>query len=89
MATRANYVASIGQNATTDIGGDLIEKIGNIRRSLATARQEVIAPVVWVGSEQVNVMALMLDILDVLQALAQQTASIPTATPVRPRTPAR
>ncbi|AHF74102.1 hypothetical protein SOPEG_2296 [Candidatus Sodalis pierantonius str. SOPE] len=39
VATRAHYVASIGQNATTDIGGDLIEKIGNIRRSLATARQ--------------------------------------------------
>lgn len=75
VATRANYVASIGQNATTDIGGDLVEKIGNIRRSLATARQDVIAPVVWVGSEQVNVMALMLDTLDVLQALAQQTAS--------------
>ncbi|UZX55836.1 hypothetical protein ND446_02605 [Yersinia ruckeri] len=75
LATQANYLAKVGQNATVDVGQDLIEKIGNIRRSIAAVRQDVIAPVVWIGSQQINVMALMLDTLDVVKELASLTAS--------------
>ncbi|HIE3905934.1 MULTISPECIES: hypothetical protein [Serratia] len=50
-----------------------MEKIGKIRSNIAAARQEVIAPVVWVGSQQINVMALMLETLE--EELAQQTAA--------------
>ncbi|MCW6546082.1 hypothetical protein NE897_10350, partial [Yersinia ruckeri] len=75
LATQANYLAKVGQNATVDVGQDLIEKIGNIRRSIAAVRQDVIAPVVWIGSQQINVMALMLETLDVVKELASLTAS--------------
>lgn len=52
-----------------------MEKIGKIRSNIAAARQEVIALVVWVGSQQINVMALMLETLEVEEELAQQTAA--------------
>jgi hypothetical protein len=78
-----NRVVSIGGNDETDIAGsqtvttgkDLIEKIGQIRKSVAAAQQQIIAPVVWIGSGTINVAQLMLDTLDVVKELAEQTAS--------------
>ncbi|CAI1594506.1 Rhs element Vgr protein [Serratia quinivorans] len=75
VATQGNLVASVGKDTTTAVGGSLMEKIGKIRSSIAAVRQDVIAPVVWVGSQQINVMALMLETLEVVQELAQQTAA--------------
>lgn len=79
----SNRVASIGGDDESDITGsktvtvgkDLIEKIGQIRKSVAAAQQQIIAPVVWIGSGTVNVAQLMLDTLDVLKEMAEQTAS--------------
>ncbi|HBU6131561.1 hypothetical protein [Enterobacter sp. 168J2] len=78
-----NRVVSIGGNDETDIAGnqtvttgkDLIEKIGQIRKSVAAVQQQIIAPVVWIGSGTINVAQLMLDTLDVVKELAEQTAS--------------
>ncbi|WP_395274951.1 hypothetical protein V1581_10170 [Enterobacter bugandensis] len=78
-----NRVASIGGNDETDIAGsktvatgkDLIEKIGLIRKSVAAVQQQIIAPVVWIGSGTINVAQLMLDTLEVVKELAEQTAS--------------
>ncbi|WP_235402285.1 phage baseplate assembly protein V [Enterobacter quasiroggenkampii] len=78
-----NRVASISGNDETDIAGsqtvttgkDLIEKIGQIRKSVAAVQQQIIAPVVWIGSGTINVAQLMLDTLDVVKELAEQTAS--------------
>ncbi|VDZ65013.1 Uncharacterised protein [Serratia odorifera] len=69
VATQGNLVASVGKDTTTAVGGSLMEKIGKIRSSIAAVRQDV-----WVGSQQINVMALMLETLEVVQELAQQTA---------------
>lgn len=82
LGAQGNYVASITGNASTKINGgldldvsnSLIEKVGAIRQSVAKAKQEIIAPTVWVGSQAINVMQLMLDTLDVVKQLAQQTA---------------
>lgn len=76
-------MAGIGGNDETDIAGsqtvttgkDLIEKIGQIRKSVAAVKQQIIAPVVWIGSGTINVAQLMLDTLDVVKELAEQTAS--------------
>jgi len=91
LAIQGNRVASIGGDcktsisgnrdaritggSTSEIAGDLFEKIGGIRSSVAAAQQQIIAPVVWVGSQQINVMQLMLDTLDVVRQLAQLTAA--------------
>lgn len=70
-----NRDASIAGGSTSEIAGNLMEKIGGIRSSVAAAQQQIIAPVVWVGSQQINVMQLMLDTLDVVRQLAQLTAA--------------
>jgi hypothetical protein len=75
LATQANYVASVQGNAETNVIGQLIEKVGMLRSSVAGVRQEVIAPVVWIGSQSVNVCQLMLDTLDVVKHLADLTAA--------------
>ncbi|PVZ87897.1 hypothetical protein C9426_09870 [Serratia sp. S1B] len=68
-----NQSTKVGKNLTTDVGGALTEKIAGIRRSVAAA-QELIAPTIRLGSEEVNVLTLLTDTLDVLHQLAQQTA---------------
>lgn len=83
IATSSNYVASIekdmtlevGQNSTITVGQKLIEKVGQIKQSIAGAQQQIIAPVVWIGSQQINVAQLMIDTLDVVKELAELTAS--------------
>jgi len=91
QAVKGNWLASVGGNVQTRItgnqtadtggdqtvttGGNLTEQIGKIRKSVAAAQQQIIAPVVWIGSGSINVAQLMLDTLDVLKQLAEQTAS--------------
>ncbi|QBY41974.1 hypothetical protein [Arsenophonus nasoniae] len=83
IATSKNYVASIekdmtvnvGQNSTIEIGQKLIEKVGQIKQSIAGAQQHIIAPVVWIGSQQINVAQLMLETLAVVKELAELTAA--------------
>ncbi|MDC9589169.1 hypothetical protein PSI23_07495 [Xenorhabdus sp. XENO-10] len=75
VATSSNFVASVGKEANIDVGQKLIEKIGLLKQSIAGVKQEIVAPVVWVGSQQINVMTLMLDTLDVVRELAELTAA--------------
>ncbi|WP_242455703.1 hypothetical protein [Pantoea agglomerans] len=83
MATQQSQLITVGGNAETDvtvsvtinIGQALTEKIGQLRQSIAGTRQEIIAPVVWIGSEKINVAQLMLDTVALVQQLADQLAS--------------
>ncbi len=83
MATQQSQLITVGGNAETDITGSaaievglaLTEKIGQLRQSIAGTRQEIIAPVVWIGSEKINVAQLMLDTVALVQQLAEQLAS--------------
>ncbi|HCT7327736.1 TPA: hypothetical protein OT776_002141 [Proteus mirabilis] len=67
QATQANRVIAVGQQ--------LEEKIGAVRSSIAGAMQKIMAPVVYLGNEQLNVMQCMLDTLDVVNELATLTAN--------------
>lgn len=83
VAAKGSLIGSVGknmelaitENATLVIGQKLIEKIGQIRQSLAGQKQEIIAPVIWIGSQQINVAQLMIDTLDVVKELAELTAA--------------
>ncbi|MBG5983068.1 hypothetical protein I5E92_17225 [Proteus mirabilis] len=75
QATQANKVVAVGKNMTVDVGQQLEEKIGAVRSSIAGAMQKIMAPVVYLGNEQLNVMQCMLDTLDVVNELAVLTAS--------------
>ncbi len=83
IAAKGSLVGSVGknmelaitENASLEIGQKLVEKIGQIRQSLAGVKQEIIAPVIWIGSQQINVAQLMIDTLDVVKELAELTAA--------------
>ncbi|PHM39813.1 protein phage [Xenorhabdus mauleonii] len=75
VAANSNYLACVGNDANVEVGQKLIEKVGLLKQSISGGKQEIIAPVVWVGSEQLNVMALMLETLDVVKELAELTAA--------------
>ena len=60
-----NLVVAQKLNAT--IGGDMQERIQGIRRSLA--------PQTWLGSEGVNALQILCDLLDLVQAMNTQLAS--------------
>lgn len=66
---------AVAEDATVTIGKNLTEQIGQIRKSVAAVQQQIIAPVVWIGSGSINVAQLMLDTLDVVKQLAELTAS--------------
>jgi len=53
----------------------VVQAIDMSRQSIAGTRQEIIAPVVWIGSEKINVAQLMLDTVAFVQQLAEQLAS--------------
>ncbi len=69
-----NLVVAQKLNAT--IGGDMQERIKGIRRSLA--------PQTWLGSEGVNALQILCDLLDLVQQMNQQLAAhthVPGPTP--------
>ncbi|BEO03774.1 DUF2590 family protein [Serratia marcescens] len=66
-------IGDVGQNDSLKVGGTLTEQIQGIRRSVAAA-QELLAPIIRLGSEEMNVLSLLTDTLDVLSQLAEQTA---------------
>lgn len=63
-----------GQNINAEVAGTLTEKIRGIRRSVA-AVQELIAPSVRLGGDELNVLTLLTDTLDVIGELADLTAA--------------
>ncbi|EBX9051185.1 hypothetical protein DTE97_23535 [Salmonella enterica subsp. enterica serovar Agona] len=65
----------VAEDVTVTVGKNLTEQIGLIRKSVAAVQQQIIAPVVWIGSGSINVAQLMLDTLDVVRQLAELTAS--------------
>lgn len=69
-----NLDDNIKGTAVVTVGKSLTEKITGIRRSVAQA-QELIAPVVKLGSEDINVLTLLTDTLDVVSELAKVCAS--------------
>ncbi|EJF5113288.1 hypothetical protein M8R69_002923, partial [Salmonella enterica] len=69
-----NVTDDVKGNVTSNVSGALTEKISGIRRSVAEA-QQLIAPVVKLGSEEINVLTLLTDTLDVVRELAETAAS--------------
>lgn len=75
VTTAGSAQDDITGSAELTVGQSLTEQIGQIRKSVAGMKQEIIAPVVWIGSGQINVAQLMIDTLDVVKQLAEQLAS--------------
>lgn len=54
---------------------DRLQRIQGIRESAAAVSQRLIAPKTWLGSEGVNVLQVLCDLLDLVQQMNVQLAS--------------
>lgn len=76
QATGRDLNLVVGQKHNATVGGDMQERIEGIRRS--------IAPQTWLGSEGVNVLQVVCDLIDLVQAMNTQLAAhthVPGPTP--------
>ena len=67
-------LASLG-NLSQTTAGDLVEVVGQLRRSVAGELQHLEAPRSWMGTEGVNIFRLLLQLMNVVEQLAAATTS--------------
>jgi hypothetical protein len=83
MATGRDLNLVVGQKLNTTVGGNLQERIQGLRESVATISQRLQAPKTWLGSEAVNVLQVLGDLIFLVE---QMNTAIATHThgPTRP-----
>ncbi|MGR4042509.1 hypothetical protein [Pseudomonas sp. 910_21] len=74
QATGRDLNLVVGQKLNATVGGDLQEQIQGLRKSVSGISQRQQAPKTWLGSESVNVLQVMCDLLDLVQKMNVQLA---------------
>nr|WP_256347438.1 MULTISPECIES: hypothetical protein [unclassified Pseudomonas] len=75
QATGRDLNLVVGQKHNATVGGDMEERIQGLRKSVAAVSQRLVAPKTWLGSEGVNVLQVLCDLLDLVQQMNIQLAS--------------
>jgi hypothetical protein len=75
QATGRDLNLVVGQKHNATVGGDMHERIGGFRRSLAGVNQKLQAPKTWLGSESINVLQLLGELIDMVEDMNGQLAS--------------
>lgn len=75
QATGRDLNLVVGQKHNATVGGDMEERIQGLRKSVAAVSQRLVAPKNWLGSEGVNVLQVLCDLLDLVQQMNTQLAS--------------
>jgi hypothetical protein len=65
----------VGQKLNATVGGDMQERIQGQRKSVTTVSQRLQAPKTWLGSESVNVLQVLCDLIDLVDQMNIQLAS--------------
>lgn len=76
----------VGQKHNATVGADMEERIQGLRKSVAAVSQRLVAPKTRLGSEGVNVLQVLSDLLGLVQQMNTQLATHthqpgPTPTP--------
>ncbi|WP_331832349.1 hypothetical protein VUG52_01445 [Pseudomonas sp. LH21] len=74
QATGRDLNLMVGQKLNTTVGGDVQERIEGLRKSVVGVSQRMQAPKTWLGSEVVNVLQVLCDLLDLVQEMNTQLA---------------
>lgn len=69
LATGRDLNLVVAQKHNAVIGGDLHEQIRGLRKSVAAVSQRLQAPKTWLGSEAVNVLQVLCDVLDLVEQM--------------------
>jgi hypothetical protein len=64
----------VGQKLNATVGGDMQERIQGLRESVTNVSQRLQAPKTWLGSESVNVLQVLCDLIDVVEQMNVQLA---------------
>ena len=75
QATGRDLNLVVGQKHNATVGGDMQEQIQGLRKSVAGISQRLQAPKTWLGSESVNVLQVLSDLLDLVQQMNTQLAA--------------
>ena len=75
QATGRDLNLVVGQKHNATVGGDMDERIQGVRKSVAAVSQRLQAPKTWLGSEGVNVLQVLCDLLDLVQQMNIQLAA--------------
>ncbi|WP_448649430.1 hypothetical protein [Pseudomonas corrugata] len=75
QATGRDLNLVVGQKLNVTVGGDMEERIKGVRQSLAGISQSLKAPKTWLGSEDVNVLQVLCDLLDLIKEVNTQLAT--------------
>ena len=77
-----NQKTIVGKNCNLSVKDSIIikakeikEQVETIRQSAAGAQQQILAPSIWLGSDEINITQLMLDTLELVERLANLTAN--------------
>lgn len=74
QATGRDLNLVVGQKLNATVGGDMEERIQGMRECVAAVSQRMAAPKTWLGSEGVNVLQVLCDLLDLVQQMNSQLA---------------
>lgn len=74
QATGRDLNLVVGKKHNAAVGGDMEERIAGLRKSVTDVSQRLQAPKTWLGSEGVNVLQVLCDLLDVVDEMNTQLA---------------
>ncbi len=74
QATGRDLNLVVGQKHNATVGGDMEERIQGMRESVAAFGQRLVAPKTWLGSDGVNVLRVLCDLLDLVEQMNTQIA---------------
>nr|WP_233102342.1 hypothetical protein [Pseudomonas sp. MF7453] len=69
IATGRDLNLVVGQEHNTTVGGDMREQIQGVRESMAAVGQRLVATKTWLGSEAVNVLQVVGDLIELVQQM--------------------
>lgn len=75
QASGRDYNLVVGKKHNAAVGGDMAERIAGLRESIAQGSQRLQAPKNWIGSSNVNLFRMVVDMLDLMQGMNAQIAA--------------
>lgn len=75
QATGRDLNLVVGQKHNATVGGDMQERIEGLRKSVAGVSQRLVAPKTWLGSESVNILQVLNELLDIVQLMNRGLAT--------------
>jgi len=75
QATGRDLNQVVGKKLNVAVGGDMAERIAGLRERVAGVSQCLQAPKTWLGSEGVNVLQVLCDLIDLVDAMNSQLAT--------------